>query len=111
MGHSNTPNSSGCSFQHKLLPSRTPKNFTESIPSCHSAKVETINKLDEMLRNQATNTFAEMLGAVVYLTTNELYFGSNENVQVHTKGLQELIRMRGGIDGSMNHFLRQMIIL
>jgi hypothetical protein len=80
-------------------------------PVVISLKVKTINNLNVMLRNQNTSTLDEVLGAVVYLTTNEWYFGTEENVQGHTRGLLELVRLRGGIDGPIHHFLRQMIVL
>lgn len=67
--------------------------------------------LNEMLRSEENSTRDETIAAVVYLTTNEWYWGINDNVQAHLRGLRQLVDLRGGLESEMNPFLKQMIIL
>ncbi|KAG9232884.1 hypothetical protein BJ875DRAFT_379766 [Amylocarpus encephaloides] len=79
-------------------------------PSVIALKLQTINMLNSLLASADKCTRDEVAASVVYLTTNEWYFGTDENVQAHLRGLRELVRLKGGIDGKMSDFLRRMII-
>ena len=75
-------------------------------------KLKSISMLNDMLRSHDKSTCDEAVAAVVYFTTNEWYWGGRENVHAHLGGLQEMIRLRGGLDvEGMNGFLRKMVIL
>jgi len=74
-------------------------------------KLKSIELLNEMLRSEEHSTCDEAIAAVVYLITNEWYWGINENVHSHLTGLRSMIALRGGLETAMNPFLRQMIIL
>ena len=74
-------------------------------------KLKSIELLNEMLRSEEQSTCDEAIAAVVYLITNEWYWGINENVQAHLTGLREMISLRGGLENETNKFLRQMVIL
>lgn len=64
-----------------------------------------------MLRSEDSSTCDDALAAVIYLITNEWYWGINENVQAHLAGLRSMMALRGGLECEINQFLRQMIIL
>lgn len=74
-------------------------------------KLKCIEMLNEMLQSEENSTRDETIAAVVYLTTNEWYWGINDNVQAHLRGLKQLVHLRGGLESEMNPFLKQMIIL
>ncbi|RDL37623.1 uncharacterized protein BP5553_05056 [Venustampulla echinocandica] len=80
-------------------------------PLALGLKARSIEILNEMLRSEHNSTSDEAIAAVVYLITNEWYWGIQENVQAHMSGLREMVKLRGGVEGDMNRFLRQMIIL
>jgi len=74
-------------------------------------KLKYIQMLNEMLLSEQSSSRDETIAAVVYLITNEWYWGINDNVQAHLGGLDKLVQLRGGLMGDMNPFLKQMIIL
>ena len=74
-------------------------------------KLKSISLLNETLRDPELSTTDEALASVVYLTTNEWYWGFRQNVLAHKTGLKEMVRLRGGIDALENAFLRMTILL
>ncbi|KAH8685837.1 hypothetical protein BGZ60DRAFT_523111 [Tricladium varicosporioides] len=76
-------------------------------------KLKSIEILNEILKSNDNQraTCDEAIAAVVYFITNEWYWGSLATVQAHLRGLREMVRLRGGIDGVSNLFLQQMVIL
>jgi hypothetical protein len=88
----------------------------QKIPASQSPislklKSKSIEILNGLLRDQRHSTCDEAIAAVVYLITNEWYWGTSQNVQAHIRGLQEMVRLRGGISTEIHPFLKQMIIL
>jgi hypothetical protein len=75
-------------------------------------KLKLIAILNDMLADKAMSTSNEAISGVVYLTVNEWYWSSYENVQSHMAGLREMVRLRGGLgEMGMHEFLKKMIIL
>ncbi|RFU30129.1 hypothetical protein B7463_g6195, partial [Scytalidium lignicola] len=81
-------------------------------PVATSFKVKSITLLNEMLSDRKMATSDETITAVVYFITNEWYWGITNMVKEHLKGLQEIVRLRGGVDvPGLTPFVRKMIIL
>lgn len=81
-------------------------------PVATSFKITSITLLNEMLSDKKMAISDEAITAVVYFTTNEWYWGITNMVDEHMKGLNEMVRLRGGVDASdLNPFLRKMILL
>ncbi|TVY78251.1 hypothetical protein LSUE1_G006779, partial [Lachnellula suecica] len=74
-------------------------------------KLKSIAMLNDMLRSEEQSTCDETICGVVYLITNEWYWGIKENVEAHLRGLRQIVSLRGGLEEDMNPFLRQMIVL
>jgi len=69
-------------------------------------KLKIINMLNELLSHRHTSTSIEALVVVVYLMTNEWYWCNYEGAQAHMKGLREMVRLKGGLEGiGMNDFV------
>ncbi|KAF4625310.1 hypothetical protein G7Y89_g12856 [Cudoniella acicularis] len=80
-------------------------------PVALAIKHKSIQMLNEMLRDKEQSTCDEALAAVVYFVTSEWYWGTNESLKAHFRGLTDMVRLRGGVDAVINFFVRQMIIL
>ena len=74
-------------------------------------KLKSISLLNETLRDPEKSTCDEAIASVVYLTTNEWYWGFRQNVQAHLSGLKEMVRLRGGIGALDNEFLKKTVLL
>lgn len=88
----------------------------QKIPPAQSAialryKVKSIELLNEMLGDKTRATSTEAIAGVIFLLVNEWYWSNHEVVQRHMKGLEEMIRLRGGLDDlGISGFLRRMVI-
>lgn len=67
-------------------------------------KVQAIQKLNAYLQSPAAAT-DEAISAVSQLMLNDWYFGETRDVQAHLKGLRELVRLRGGFEGTRVNIL------
>jgi hypothetical protein len=65
-----------------------------------------------MLSGKDTSTCNEAITGVTYLLVNEWCWSNSETVQIHIRGLKEMVRLRGGLDdpGKTGH-LRKTILL
>ena len=88
----------------------------QMIPPAQSAialryKVKSIELLNEMLGDKTSATSTEAIAGVIFLLVNEWYWSNHEVVQRHMQGLEEMVRLRGGLDDlGMSGFLRKMVI-
>lgn len=88
----------------------------QGIPPTQSAialryKVKCIELLNEMLGDKTRATSTEAIAGVIFLLVNEWYWSNHEVVQRHMMGLEEMVRLRGGLENlGMSGFLRKMVI-
>lgn len=99
-------------FTAACYQSETQKIPPNKSPIVLGYKVKIINMLNELLSNKETATSIEAIVVVVYLMTNEWYWSNYDSAQAHMKGLRDMVRLRGGLDGmGMGEFVKRMILL
>lgn len=99
-------------FTAACYQSETQKIPPNKSPVVLGYKVKVINMLNELLSNKETATSIEAMVVVVYLMTNEWYWSNYDSARAHMKGLRDMVRLRGGLDGmGMGEFVKRMILL
>ncbi|KAH8752443.1 hypothetical protein F5882DRAFT_524557 [Hyaloscypha sp. PMI_1271] len=62
-------------------------------------KVEIIKIINEYLKTSRAAVSDEAIAAVNHLLTNEWYYGDKNSQIAHMQGLQQMLRLRGGLEG------------
>jgi hypothetical protein len=91
--HSTLASSSG----HMLFYTNSPPISSSSLANFLYHKTETIRVINERMRNAADVLTDESLGAIALLITSQTCQGDYNEMNIHMRGLFQLVNMRGGL--------------
>ncbi|KAE9374865.1 hypothetical protein N431DRAFT_438260 [Stipitochalara longipes BDJ] len=91
--HSTLASSGG----HMLFYTNLPSIPSSSLANYLYHKTETIRVINERLRNTTEVLTDESLGAIALLITSQTCQGDYNEMNIHMRGLSQLVNMRGGL--------------